>query len=395
MRACSSDADGEPGSDKATAVVNLFAALADALAPVLTRLLQPDAIDLFDETLEVLDLLLQYGPSPLPLSLWSLFPRLYQCVCGGSTPSLPLPAALLRGWGQDYMCQLVTPMSRYVTRGPLEEFLTQTWAEAKMTYPEMLFNVFREGLRMPDDGAGSSQAAIKLGMVLLEVAPAPVAAPWIPQYFDELWLRMPQAETPELRRRILLSLFTLVWCDAGAFLRHLTQQGRCEDFHQAWTRSIELFQALSHRKILVLGLMCILELAFSQSMPATLTDGVPVMIQHLFAQSRAIVGLRRELKETIGKDDSEDEESDGAEEGAIDSILEKLQRIPDTCDEEAVSFPVSDDLDHEDQSAAIKHIDEIALLAKMLLNAPGAMQQQVLRFTGVSASQWAAEISQS
>merc|ERR1719401_3242735 len=85
-----------------------------------------------------------YGPSPIPGPLWALLPRLYQAVCGGSTASMPLPEVIKAGWAPDFMKELLPPFQNYIVRGPVEAFFAGAWAEAGLSYPDMIFAIFKK-----------------------------------------------------------------------------------------------------------------------------------------------------------------------------------------------------------------------------------------------------------
>merc|ERR1719221_1425913 len=74
--------------------IEIFAGMIEPLVPLLTHLIRPDGMDFFEEALEILTYLTFYGPSPIPMQLWSLFPQMYQSICGCSTALLPLPDVL-------------------------------------------------------------------------------------------------------------------------------------------------------------------------------------------------------------------------------------------------------------------------------------------------------------
>ena len=244
-----------------SARADLFARLAEELCPLLSQLLRPEGADFLEEGLEALAVLARFGPSPPRPQLWALVPQLYQAVCGRSTPSLPLLKDLCEGYAPEIMPQLVDPLLGLLCQGPPEAFLAGHWQEGQLTYPEMLFAMFRKAMRTASAGyEGGCAGAARLAAGLFEAASPPVADAWLPRYFKELWRRTPRAETADLQRELLLAFSAMVWYDAGALLRCAEERRCAPQLFEFWVQRMSLIRCPAHRKRLVLGLSRMLQL---------------------------------------------------------------------------------------------------------------------------------------
>merc|ERR1719203_1239292 len=99
----------------------------------------------------------------------------YKAVCGGSTPSMPLPTVIQAGWAPDFMKELLPPLQNYIARGPVEAFFSGAWAEGGMTYPDMIFGMFKKVVHQT--GIGSEPdcaAAVQLGACIFQSCSAPL-----------------------------------------------------------------------------------------------------------------------------------------------------------------------------------------------------------------------------
>lgn len=112
----------------------MYAEILPDLLPALDALVTPDGIDHLEDALEILSYLTFYLKPPFPPKLWSFFDAAFQAVCGGSTPSRPLPEALASGWAADHLEQMVPLLANFIGRDPDSFAAGRT--ETGIPYPE-------------------------------------------------------------------------------------------------------------------------------------------------------------------------------------------------------------------------------------------------------------------
>ncbi|CAE8626213.1 unnamed protein product [Polarella glacialis] len=390
----------------------LFSSLAESLLPLVSRLLHPDGIDFLEESLEMLTYLTAFCPSPIPAQLWGAFPRLYQAVCGKSTQSLPLPDVLKDGWAPDFMCNLVQPMLNYMARGPTQVFLSGTWAEAGMTYPDMLFDMVRKVVHTPGIGAEENAgSSVELAAALFEHTAAPGVDNWLPRYFEELWRRLPTAETAALRRATLLAFATMIWYNAALFLRCAEEKSCTVQVFEFWMQRLNLIRSPRDRKVVLLAKLRLFQLGCGQALPGPVAQGLPHLVRKLAEQSKELMRLRQKQGSAAGSDSEEEDDSDadgegGARANRLKQVLGKLEMAQDNGEESADEDDDDDDdpFNHEgggydddaiqaQRKSLLDRTDELELLRQTLQQAPPAMQQQVESWIGSGLQQWLAELS--
>lgn len=112
----------------------LYAEIAPELYPVLELLFTPDGIDHLEDALMILSYLTFYLPAPFPAPLWRFYAAIFQAVCGGSTPSKPLPEALENGWAADFFELMLPPLSNFMGRDP--EAFVKGQTELGVPFPQ-------------------------------------------------------------------------------------------------------------------------------------------------------------------------------------------------------------------------------------------------------------------
>jgi len=375
-----------------------FMQMAEPLLPVLQRLFRPDGMDFIEEAAELLTYLIFYGPSPIPAPLWSLFPQLYQSVCGCATPSLPLPEPLKEGYAVDIMPSLLPPLENYISRGPAEVFMSGAWAEAGITYPDMVFNMCKKMVSM--EGAGIEEdcaAGARLAVAFFTTIPAPAADAWLPRYLDELWRRLPRVETAAMKTAVLAAFAAMIWYNAAGFLQCTEARSCTQQIFEFWMRFIGLAKDLQDRKVMLLGLLRIFQLGcVEQGLPQAVAAGLPHLVRQLMEQTRGIIKLRLSSPGAGEDIDSDGDDGDESDNEQMDQILNKLRTTPDTGEEEDDDYEDPFDgggMDMRERSSALDSVDELAALSQALQQAPPAMQQQVDGWLGAGIlTQWIAEL---
>eukprot|EP00929_Paragymnodinium_shiwhaense_P052947 TRINITY_DN26508_c0_g1_i1.p1 TRINITY_DN26508_c0_g1~~TRINITY_DN26508_c0_g1_i1.p1 ORF type:complete len:1052 (+),score=280.70 TRINITY_DN26508_c0_g1_i1:142-3297(+) len=346
----------------------LFSALAGPLLPMLAKVLQPEGIDFLEEALQILTCLLLHGPSPVAPALWSVFPRLYESVCGSPIATSKLPR---EGWATDHMPELAEPIACLMVQGPSAAFLGGTWPEAGLTYPDMLVNMVDKVLQMSGIGAERDCAsAAQLVAALYEGIQAPHGDRWFPRCFRILWSRFPSAETAQLRAAVVTAFAAMLWYNAELFLRASEEQGCTQSLFGLLLQHVGLVKSSENRRLVLLGLLRIFQLAANQALPPVLLAGMPQVVQRLAELSKAVLQGRaqRDVAPLHGGRTASEESSD--EEASPPKSVTSRGTVEDG-DETDMVFAVRSGL------STNRHVDEIAALRSTLEQAPPSLRQQV------------------
>jgi len=366
--------DGAEMQHRAT----IFASLAQQLLPLLTKLLHPDGIDFLEEALEILSDLTLYNSSPLPASLWGIFPHLFQCVCGHPT------APLEDGWAPDMMPSLLPPLVTFIVRGPPESLLAGVWAEGGLAYPEMIFKIFMKVIHMPGIGSEEDAAsAARLAAAFFSNFSQPAIDTWMPRYLNEIGQRMQAVETQVLRHSILSALAAMLSYSAALFLRCTEERQRTRQVFEFWLQHIGSIKKLTDRKLHIIGFLRLLELSCQHSLPSAVVAGLPLVAQQLALQSREVMRLQAASNGDAEKLDGEQEDDDESDEGSFEDGL-------DFDDEKGCR---GEDDQGSSKSVVLGCINELQLLRRLLRDAPEAFQRQLEAWLGAGAvPQWVAEL---
>lgn len=75
--------------------------------PILDKMLKEDALDVFEDLMEMMSYFLYFSPS-ISTQMWGLLPRLHQAAMD---------------WAGDFLEEMVVPLENYISKGT-EVFLT-------------------------------------------------------------------------------------------------------------------------------------------------------------------------------------------------------------------------------------------------------------------------------
>lgn len=399
-------------------VAKIVGGLVEPLVPLFEKAIHPDGIDFYEEILELLACITSFGPKPFHPRIYCLMPRLYQSICGGATASMPLPSSLAQGWAIDMLECLVCPVANFIALGPPEAFMAGVWAETGMTYPDMVFGIVQKALQQ--SGAIDIESEVccvgRLVAAFFENVKAPLADMWLPRYFEICWGRMGSSQTEELRGALLQGLASMLWYNADLFLRCTEEKGCTSQVFEVWVKYMSSVRSIDGKKIQLLGFLRLLQMTNSQSLPATLTPGLPTLVKCLATLTSEIAKLRTEpsgvghRRSQDSDEDIEDEDDDDDafgcrdDEDAVNPGASKLKNIlakingADGDDDESVSddFDEAEDVQSIARTySAVDNVDEFKLLLETLQQAPAPMQQQVEAWLGSeNLIQWRTTLQQ-
>lgn len=127
----------------------VYGELLPDILPALDILFTFDAVDHLEDALEILAFFTYYLPPPFPPKLWAFFEALFQAVCGGSTPSRPLPDSLATGWARDHLELMLPVLANFIARDN-ESFVSGA-TENKLPYPECVLQMATTAVRETDE----------------------------------------------------------------------------------------------------------------------------------------------------------------------------------------------------------------------------------------------------
>lgn len=142
-----------------TETPHVYAEILPDLLPALDVLVTPDGIDHLEDALEILSYLTFYPKPPFPPKLWTYFDALFQAVCGGSTPSRPLPESLASGWAADHLEQMLPLLSNFIGRDP--ESFAAGRTETGIPYPECIVRMAQLCVQDNDEARNSKHASFQ------------------------------------------------------------------------------------------------------------------------------------------------------------------------------------------------------------------------------------------
>jgi len=322
----------------------------------------------------MLGILVDNGPSPTPVQIWELFPQLYRHICGSAAvPGIAQAVEPSQDcWAPDCVKFMLEPLEKCIVRGPPDTFLAGNCAQAGLTYPEMLFAMFRKVLVQQGKCAEEDCAAgAQLAGVLFASVPIPKADSWLAAYFGELWERLQHVETALLKRSIFRSYAVMLWYNSAGFLQCAEEKGCSAQLFDAWMRNIGLFETLGEKKALVLGLLRMLQLASAQGLPASVAPGLPHVLRALASQTKEIARLReKQAAAELAEGDGEPGEDRDSDDEALASTGGLM-----------------------DRSSVLDGIDELCLLRDALQQAPSSMAKQIEAWLGAAqVASWGAEL---
>mmetsp|Transcript_116917 Transcript_116917/g.268284 ORF Transcript_116917/g.268284 Transcript_116917/m.268284 type:complete len:1024 (-) Transcript_116917:118-3189(-) len=369
----------------------IFPAVEPTLYNLLDRLMTPEFVDYMEEGLDMLQLLTFFS-NPISERLWLYFPRLHQCICGGSFPA-PVEARFSGGWASDQMKNLLAPLENFIGRGK-DVFLVASGGG--VAYKRMIFAVVEKVLFMEKMALLEPNAsyAAKLLVSLFEYCPGSLDEEVAPAY-AMLWRRWQTAQGEKLRGQLLLALITILNYNPALFLRVSEESQTTQLFFKDWFAWVKLFDTAEMKKSMILALTQLVSLGATNQLPSVLTPTLPTLAQTLATQAVAQAQLRRDGPSKKAWDG---ESSDGLESDSQDladdedkdvDVPVAGRRITD------VDAFLDGDSDVEDDDNApeefrispLSSIDELQVVKTTLEGLPAPAQQQFLGWLGPEAAQ--------
>ncbi|OEH76840.1 importin [Cyclospora cayetanensis] len=334
-----------------TETPHVYSEILPDLLPALGVLVSPDAVDHFEDTLEILSYFTFYLPAPFPPSVWAFFGALYQAVCGGSTASRPLPEGMESGWATDHLEQMMPVLVEACTGLQLLSALLVGSATRRSidSLLEPSLHLVWSWVQKAQQEAEAVDKATKRAFILFISS--------LLVYALEPSIQLMQ------QKQILEPILSFVFENAG------------------------IVEAYEQRKTFVLGFAPLLRSVASApaQWPQWLMQNVEALVPILASHGIALRGLRDKAEDgaadsDIGSDnDSEqslDDTQDAQLHAATESILQKLEAEWDDEDDEDWDA----DLDGDDAGLRfepLESIDELKVLREALALLPPEAAQKV------------------
>ncbi|CAJ1346791.1 unnamed protein product [Effrenium voratum] len=201
--------------------------------------------------------------------------------------------------------------------------------------------------------------------------------------------RLPNSETSDLRRAILVGFAQMLWYNPELFLRATEERNCSAQLLEAWMQKISLVKRRQHRKVTLLALLQLFRLGCAQALPASVSPGLPHLLRAIAIQSKALLQGAARKPQRAPRPEAAD--SDGEEDaGKLEEVLEKLRTASAAADgsEDGSESEESDSEDFEPSSmvdfqaqrpSRLDSLDALELLRQSLRQAPA---QQVDAWIG-------------
>ncbi|KAL8441202.1 hypothetical protein Emed_007601 [Eimeria media] len=338
-----------------TETPHIYEEILPDLLPALDALVRPEGIDHFEDALDMLAYLTFYLKPPFPPKLWSYFDALYQAVCGGSTPSRPLPEALSEGWAADHLEHMMPVISNFVGRD------SNTFANGRtengLTYPQCVLLMAK--LCVED----SEEVEACTGLHLLSVLLLGSAAGRSVDMLLEPMLQVPAVEILQ-KLQILEPVLSFVFENA------------------------DLVESCDQRKTFVLAFAPLLRAvaAAPAQWPSWLASHLDSLVPTLASHGIALREIRDQKKEgekgesecgsDVDSEQSLDETQDAGLHAQAQSILQQLEG--DWGDDDDEDWEADLDSDTEElRYNPLEAVDELNVLREALTSLPPEAAQQV------------------
>lgn len=299
------------------ALPHLYAQMEEVLFPILERYTSTDGQDIFEEVMQLATYLTYFAPQISP-RMWSLYPRMVQCVTD---------------WAIDYFEEVLLPMDNYISKGT-DVFLGSQSPNYLAMTNQMLEKVL-SGEGYPEDQVA---CAPRLMGVILQHCRGRVNDCVGPYLSLALRRLAPGVESQDLGDGLMCVLGDALYYDAALTLGALGAQGALGQALQALHTTIfanrksgkmKHYSSPREKKVLILGLVSLLALPDAQ-LPPEVKPGMP---QVTSAVLRLLLALKQQQEEHRAHGGSDGEGGSGNESDLEDESEEELGDSDDEVDE--------------------------------------------------------------
>ncbi|KAL8273198.1 hypothetical protein Esti_002956 [Eimeria stiedai] len=382
------------------------------LLPTLDALITPEGVDHLEDALDILAYLTFYLKPPFPPKLWSYFDAMYQAVCGGSTPSRPLPEALADGWAADHLEQMLPVIANLLGRDP--ETFAAGKIETGLSYPECVVLMARLCVQDSEEVEACTGLQL-LSVLLLGSAPRRSVDQLLEPMLQVVWAWVQKAQREEqpiskvTKRAFILFVSSLFVYGLEPAVELLQKLQILDPVLSFVFENANLVETCDQRKTFVLAFAPLLRAvaAAPAQWPSWLGCHLDTLVPTLASHGIALREMR-EKKNEEGQGESEygsdvdseqslDETQDAGLHAQAQSILQQLEG--DWGDDDDEDWEADLDSDAEDLCYnPLEAVDELNVLREALASLPPEAAQQVKLSLGPEgldklAAEWKASVS--
>lgn len=273
----------------------ILAQLEQSVLPAVAYTIEKEAIELYDDCFDLLDVLTFYQRKISP-GMWKIF----ELMAG----------SFMNGAGVDYLTEMLSTFDNMVSYG------TDVFKQ-NAEYRNLLIGIYQKAMTSDQLGLGDQIAACRLADVILlllkgcvdEAVPA-IIAPILP-FLDEQ-----TSTTPGLRKWSVIVFLDAFVYNVQLALQALESANATQRFFNlALGKVIPSFTKVHEKKVTAIALMSLLSLP-AESLPASVQPGQTQILQALLQNLQSIpeaIKKQREAEEAF-EDDDENDDGDIADE---------------------------------------------------------------------------------
>eukprot|EP01087_Luapelamoeba_hula_P007288 TRINITY_DN1779_c0_g1_i1.p1 TRINITY_DN1779_c0_g1~~TRINITY_DN1779_c0_g1_i1.p1 ORF type:complete len:1013 (+),score=139.46 TRINITY_DN1779_c0_g1_i1:120-3158(+) len=331
----------------------IYSQMEPVVMPALLKVMDPDAMDFFDEGLKIINYLTFYGENISDL-MWSLFPLLYRAFMN---------------WATDWMDKLLIPFDNFISRAT-DRFLSHPeYLTMVLTMYEQL--VGEKCISQNDAGYGARLVEVVLhsckGNPVVESKLPGIIGLALKRYFN------PDTSLNTLKVLLLEVISNSLYCNPLITLQILEQANCTLPLFENWFQLVASFTRLHDKKVSVLGLTSILMVPFG-SLPPSVQAAQPHLVRLLLRFAYLALGQHKaeEAADAAGVEDPDsgkggygsegsDEEGPVGDDHDVDLDAATLHRLAYEAAQEYSWVPGEDDDDDdlEDEALYTSAIDDI------------------------------------
>lgn len=342
------------------ALPHLYAQMEDILWPILDRYTSSEGQDIFEEVMQLATYLTYFPPTISP-RMWTLYPRMLQCV---------------GDWAIDYFEEVLLPLDNFISKGT-EVFLTsQTPNYLALTNQTLELVLCGDGY--PEDQV---VCAPRLMGVILQHCRGRVDQCLGPYLSLALRRLAPGVESQDLGDALMCVLGDALHYDAALALGALQAQGALQQALGALSTTIfaskksgkmKHYTSPREKKVVTLGLISLIALPDAQ-LPPEVKPGMPQVTsailrlllalkqqqeEHKRRGSEAGSGNESDLEDESEEEEEEEEELSDEDDEVDDAYLKRLQRM--AAKRAGAEDEDDDDDDDDDEYYSEDEVEEVS-----------------------------------